>query len=113
MIILICFKQFHIFKQLFIKQKLLVLKLITKNVPKSSKWVKNLFLFSLKLKFLKKKLKFRTKIKLKEAARHRRNKENNEISNLADLLPIRSEIAKQLDKASILRLTISFFQVRL
>ena len=52
------------------------------------------------------------KSKSKEAARQRRNKENNEFKYLASLLPLQSEITQQLDKASIVRLTIGYFRLR-
>jgi hypothetical protein len=52
------------------------------------------------------------KTKSKEAARNRRNKENDEFKNLSSILPLQSEIAQQLDKASIIRLAISFIKIR-
>lgn len=50
--------------------------------------------------------------KSKEAARSRRNRENDEFKYLAGLLPLQTEITKQLDKASIIRLTISYLKLR-
>ncbi|CAF0790407.1 unnamed protein product [Brachionus calyciflorus] len=50
--------------------------------------------------------------KSKEAARSRRNRENDEFKYLSSLLPLQSEITKQLDKASVIRLTISFLKLR-
>lgn len=52
------------------------------------------------------------KCKSKEAARLRRNKENDEFQYLASLLPLQYEITKQLDKASVIRLAISYFKIR-
>lgn len=52
------------------------------------------------------------KCKSKEAARMRRNKENEEFQNFASLLPLQNEITKQLDKASVIRLAISYFKIR-
>lgn len=52
------------------------------------------------------------KSKSKEAARQRRSKESNEFKHLASLLPLQAEITQQLDKASIIRLTISYFNLR-
>lgn len=46
-----------------------------------------------------------------EAARARRNKENGEYDNIKKLLPIDETIAKNLDKASVIRITISFLRM--
>jgi hypothetical protein len=48
----------------------------------------------------------------KEAARHRRNRENDEFKYLASLLPLQIEITQQLDKASIIRLTINYLRLK-
>lgn len=52
------------------------------------------------------------KTKSKEAAKLRRGKENEEFKDLSNLLPFHREIIDQLDKASIIRLTISFLKLR-
>ena len=52
------------------------------------------------------------KTKSKENARNRRNKENEEIKTLSSMLPLQFEIAQQLDKASIIRLVISYIKIR-
>ncbi len=52
------------------------------------------------------------KTKSKEAARMRRNKENDEFKILSSLLPLQLEITQQLDKASVIRLSISYFKIR-
>ncbi|XP_061675966.1 single-minded homolog 1-like isoform X2 [Syngnathoides biaculeatus] len=53
------------------------------------------------------------KEKSKNAARTRREKENREFYELAKLLPLPSAMTSQLDKASIIRLTTSYFKMRL
>ncbi|RNA30315.1 neuronal pas domain [Brachionus plicatilis] len=50
--------------------------------------------------------------KSKEAARSRRNRENDEFKYLSALLPLQCEITRQLDKASIIRLTISYLKLK-
>ncbi len=52
------------------------------------------------------------KEKSRDAARSRRGKENFEFYELAKLLPLPAAITSQLDKASIIRLTISFLKLR-
>ena len=52
------------------------------------------------------------KEKSKNAARNRREKENQEFLELAKLLPLPSAITSQLDKASIIRLTTSYLKIR-
>uniref|UniRef100_H2Z9T9 Uncharacterized protein n=1 Tax=Ciona savignyi TaxID=51511 RepID=H2Z9T9_CIOSA len=52
------------------------------------------------------------KEKSRDAARSRRGKENFEFYELAKLLPVPSETSSQLDKASIVRLTMSYLQLR-
>ncbi|XP_039253820.2 uncharacterized protein LOC120330900 [Styela clava] len=52
------------------------------------------------------------KLKSRNAARTRRGKENYEFYELAKLLPIPVETSSQLDKASIIRLTMSFLKLR-
>ncbi|XP_022256543.1 protein trachealess-like isoform X2 [Limulus polyphemus] len=52
------------------------------------------------------------KEKSRDAARSRRGKENYEFYELAKMLPLPSAITSQLDKASIIRLTISFLKLR-
>ncbi|GAA56007.1 hypoxia-inducible factor 1 alpha [Clonorchis sinensis] len=48
----------------------------------------------------------------REAARHRRNQENELFKALAHLLPLHPEIAAQLDKASIVRLVVSYVKLQ-
>lgn len=50
------------------------------------------------------------KVKSRDAARNRRSKENTQYLELAKLLPFPSSVTSQLDKASIIRLTISFLK---
>lgn len=52
------------------------------------------------------------KEKSRDAARSRRGKENYEFYELAKMLPLPSAITSQLDKASIIRLTISYLKLR-
>ncbi|OCT68735.1 neuronal PAS domain-containing protein 3 isoform X2 [Xenopus laevis] len=52
------------------------------------------------------------KEKSRDAARSRRGKENFEFYELAKLLPLPGAITSQLDKASIIRLTISYLKMR-
>nr|NP_001071842.1 transcription factor protein [Ciona intestinalis]BAE06738.1 transcription factor protein [Ciona intestinalis] len=52
------------------------------------------------------------KEKSRDAARSRRGKENFEFYELAKLLPVPSETSSQLDKASIVRLTMSYLQLQ-
>ncbi|XP_063168482.1 neuronal PAS domain-containing protein 1 [Candoia aspera] len=52
------------------------------------------------------------KEKSRNAARSRRGKENFEFYELAKLLPLPSAITSQLDKASIVRLTITYLKMR-
>ncbi|KAK2152034.1 hypothetical protein LSH36_341g02008 [Paralvinella palmiformis] len=52
------------------------------------------------------------KEKSRDAARSRRGKENYEFYELAKMLPLPGAITSQLDKASIIRLTISFLKLR-
>lgn len=52
------------------------------------------------------------KEKSRDAARSRRGKENFEFYELAKMLPLPSAITSQLDKASIIRLTISYLKLR-
>ena len=52
------------------------------------------------------------KEKSRDAARSRRGKENYEFYELAKMLPLPGAITTQLDKASIIRLTISFLKLR-
>ena len=52
------------------------------------------------------------KEKSRDAARSRRGKENQEYYELAKMLPLPSAITSQLDKASIIRLTISYLRLR-
>uniref|UniRef100_A0A673LZM3 Neuronal PAS domain protein 3 n=1 Tax=Sinocyclocheilus rhinocerous TaxID=307959 RepID=A0A673LZM3_9TELE len=53
-----------------------------------------------------------TKEKSRDAARSRRGKENFEFYELAKMLPLPGAITSQLDKASIIRLTISYLKMR-
>ncbi|XP_075751751.1 bHLH transcription factor single-minded [Rhipicephalus microplus] len=52
------------------------------------------------------------KEKSKNAARHRREKENAEFGELGQLLPLPAAITSQLDKASVIRLTSSYLKMR-
>ena len=52
------------------------------------------------------------KEKSRDAARSRRGKENYEFYELAKLLPLPAAITSQLDKASIIRLSISYLRLR-
>lgn len=52
------------------------------------------------------------KEKSRDAARSRRGKENYEFYELAKMLPLPAAITTQLDKASIIRLTISYLRLR-
>ncbi|KAF8786130.1 Protein trachealess like protein [Argiope bruennichi] len=52
------------------------------------------------------------KEKSRDAARSRRGKENFEFYELAKMLPLPGAITTQLDKASIIRLTISFLKLK-
>ncbi|KAL7295487.1 hypothetical protein TKK_0011136 [Trichogramma kaykai] len=52
------------------------------------------------------------KAKSRDAAKHRREKENQEFNELAKLLPLPSAITTQLDKASVIRLTSSYLKLR-
>ena len=52
------------------------------------------------------------KEKSKNAARSRREKENQEFLELAKLLPLPTATTTQLDKASIIRLTTSYLKMR-
>uniref|UniRef100_A0A1I8GZM3 BHLH domain-containing protein n=1 Tax=Macrostomum lignano TaxID=282301 RepID=A0A1I8GZM3_9PLAT len=50
--------------------------------------------------------------KSRDAARHRRGRENLEFLAVARLLPLHPEIARQLDKASVIRLAVSYLKLR-
>lgn len=52
------------------------------------------------------------KEKSRDAARSRRGKENFEFYELAKMLPLPGAITSQLDKASIIRLTMSYLKLR-
>ena len=52
------------------------------------------------------------KEKSRDAARWRRGKENAEFYELARLLPLPSAITGQLDKASVVRLTVSYLRLK-
>uniref|UniRef100_A0A8C4RB06 Neuronal PAS domain protein 1 n=1 Tax=Erpetoichthys calabaricus TaxID=27687 RepID=A0A8C4RB06_ERPCA len=52
------------------------------------------------------------KEKSRNAARSRRGKENFEFFELAKMLPLPGAITSQLDKASVIRLTISYLRMR-
>ena len=52
------------------------------------------------------------KEKSREAARCRRSKESEIFTDMAHLLPIPTSLSSQLDKASIMRLTIAFLKAR-
>lgn len=64
-----------------------------------------LLLWSSRLQALRKE-------KSRDAARSRRGKENFEFYELAKMLPLPGAITSQLDKASIIRLTISYLKMR-
>lgn len=66
-----------------------------------------LFFFSNKYSILELR-----KEKSRDAARSRRGKENYEFYELAKMLPLPAAITSQLDKASIIRLTISYLKLR-
>uniref|UniRef100_A0A9L0KBB9 BHLH domain-containing protein n=1 Tax=Equus asinus TaxID=9793 RepID=A0A9L0KBB9_EQUAS len=50
--------------------------------------------------------------KSRNAARSRRGKENLEFFELAKLLPLPGAISSQLDKASIVRLSVTYLRLR-
>ena len=52
------------------------------------------------------------KEKSRDAARSRRGKENREFVELAGMLPLPHAITSQLDKASVIRLTIAYLKLR-
>ena len=52
------------------------------------------------------------KEKSRDAARSRRGKENSEFYELAKMLPLEAAITGQLDKASIIRLTMSYLKLK-
>lgn len=52
------------------------------------------------------------KEKSRDAARSRRSRETEIFTDLANALPLTSEQISQLDKASVMRLAISYLRVR-
>lgn len=52
------------------------------------------------------------KEKSRDAARCRRSRETEIFSELASALPLRREDVEQLDKASVMRLSIAYLKVR-
>jgi neuronal PAS domain-containing protein 1/3 len=52
------------------------------------------------------------KEKSRDAARSRRGKENREFVEIAGMLPLPHAITSQLDKASVIRLTIAYLKLR-
>lgn len=52
------------------------------------------------------------KQKSRDAARNRRSKENDQYEALAKLLPLPESVSSQLDKASIIRLTIGLMKYK-
>lgn len=52
------------------------------------------------------------KEKSRDAARCRRSRETEIFSDLASALPVKREDIEQLDKASIMRLSIAYLKVR-
>ena len=52
------------------------------------------------------------KEKSRDAARCRRSRETEIFTDLASVLPMKSEEVDNLDKASVMRLSISFLKVR-
>lgn len=52
------------------------------------------------------------KEKSREAARYRRSKESEIFTDMANLLPVPASLSSQLDKASIMRLTIAFLKTQ-
>lgn len=71
-----------------------------------------LILMNVLLCFFSFSLQALRKEKSRDAARSRRGKENFEFYELAKLLPLPAAITSQLDKASIIRLTISYLKMR-
>ncbi|KAF3700730.1 Neuronal PAS domain-containing protein 3 [Channa argus] len=61
---------------------------------------------------MERRLQALRKEKSRDAARSRRGKENFEFYELAKMLPLPGAITSQLDKASIIRLTISYLKMR-
>lgn len=57
-------------------------------------------------------LQAQRKEKSRNAARSRRGKENLEFFELAKLLPLPGAISSQLDKASIVRLSVTYLRLR-
>lgn len=70
------------------------------------------FLMRCLLLFCASRLQALRKEKSRDAARSRRGKENFEFYELAKMLPLPGAITSQLDKASIIRLTISYLKMR-
>lgn len=70
------------------------------------------FFFSLSPSNRKSSILELRKEKSRDAARSRRGKENYEFYELAKMLPLPAAITSQLDKASIIRLTISYLKLR-
>lgn len=68
--------------------------------------------FSSPSRFLRCSILELRKEKSRDAARSRRGKENYEFYELAKMLPLPAAITSQLDKASIIRLTISYLKLR-
>lgn len=52
------------------------------------------------------------KEKSRDAARCRRSKESEIFTDMAQLLPVPTSLSSQLDKASVMRLTIAFLKAR-
>ena len=52
------------------------------------------------------------KEKSREAARHRRSQESDILTDMANLLPVPISVSSQLDKTSILRLTLAFLKAQ-
>lgn len=52
------------------------------------------------------------KEKSRDAARCRRSRETEIFTDLASILPLRSEEVEQLDKASVMRLSIAYLKIR-
>nr|CAH0104672.1 unnamed protein product [Daphnia galeata] len=52
------------------------------------------------------------KEKSREAARHRRSQESDILTDMANLLPVPISVSSQLDKTSILRLTLAFLKTQ-
>ena len=69
-------------------------------------------LFIIMFAFFSSRIAAIRKERSRDAARSRRGKENYEFYELAKMLPLPAAITSQLDKASIIRLTMSYLHMR-